>query len=82
MADQYGVSPIHRQFGVWLRESQDTPELWAEYHKLHSACPACGTNGVEQTCIGIIGPPPDRVNRCRCACGWRGVVDDLKPAPE
>jgi ribosomal protein L37E len=83
MAEEYGPSPLLWLWRVWRRESQDTPDRWAEYQRLHAACPRCGCAAVTETCIGVVGPPPDRVNHATCSrCGWAGVVDDLIPGPQ
>lgn len=50
---------------------------WDAYYAAHKACPACGGQGIETTCVGY-AEPPDK-NRARCGCGWRGIVDDLAP---
>lgn len=54
---------------------QDRKSFVKEYHKLHSVCPKCLTKNFERTTMGFSGDT-DR-NRCRCICGWVGVVHDL-----
>lgn len=58
-------------------------ELISTYNSEHSFCPNCGSDNIEQTCVGYIFYDIETFkdeNRAICSCGWRGIVHDLKPA--
>lgn len=56
-------------------------ELMAEYRSRHRYCPSCGSDGIEQTCIGrMVHNAEEYVdpNTGTCTtCGWHGRVHDL-----
>ncbi len=42
-----------------------------EYYDLHSVCPECKGEDIEQTCVGYAGKDH---NAATCYCGWSGIV--------
>lgn len=62
----------------------DYEKFMSEYNKSHKCCPKCGSSKVLVTFIGFIvnmakmNDYKDR-NSAECACGWKGIVDELVP---
>ena len=74
-------------------KSRKRPELSAEYRSevaryesLHRLCPACGSDRMERTCVGMVYGVDAKAeemcddNRAMCVCGWRGIVHDCGPS--
>ena len=59
-------------------------EIYYAYRKLHSACPACGSDSIAVACAGngfsCLGTAKDS-NQAWCKCGWSGIVHDLVEKP-
>ena len=64
-------------------EAKKVRDLWKNNH---CSCPACGNESMGQTLAGpiqIVGEPySDDVNHAFCDCGWKGMVNELKPKEE
>src|SRR5688572_25837600 len=70
---------------VALMRTRSRADLIDGYHREHAACPQCGSDSFEQTCMGFIIDKnhPERYqdrNRATCMdCGWEGIVHELVP---
>lgn len=59
--------------------------LIQDYQKLHSKCPDCKSDNIEQTTMAIFGSINNEEgywieknqNIAICLCGWTGIVHDL-----
>lgn len=56
-------------------------EIHCKYNLLHQNCPECGSDLIEQTCMGFIYTDLESAydgNRASChKCGWHGIVHNL-----
>lgn len=67
-----------------LKKSDEEYKIFIkEYKRNHKACPECGCTHTEQTLAGytyISSNVYKDENDAKCiACGWRGIVHNLKP---